>query len=153
HFALLGLLNTSAACFWLKQAGFYRGGGGIGGGLATEAGGHFWELPAAALADFSVVPMSAEWAQRLSSDGAHKAGELRTAADGANLDEEWHAAISAQEELDWQAYRAFGLVGSDFVSECEPPRLFLGERAFEIAFARRVAAGEVETVWFERHGS
>ncbi len=29
----------------------------------------------------------------------------------------------------------------------------LGERAFEIALARKIAAGEAETSWFERHGS
>ena len=29
----------------------------------------------------------------------------------------------------------------------------LGERAFEIDLARRVAAGEAQTAWFERHGS
>jgi hypothetical protein len=33
------------------------------------------------------------------------------------------------------------------------PALQLGERAFEILLARRVAAGEKETTWFERHGS
>ena len=31
--------------------------------------------------------------------------------------------------------------------------LDLGERPFEIALARRVAAGETETTWFARHGS
>ncbi|MBM4721536.1 hypothetical protein GS449_26845 [Rhodococcus hoagii] len=29
----------------------------------------------------------------------------------------------------------------------------MGERAFEIALARKIAAGEAETSWFERHGS
>ena len=29
----------------------------------------------------------------------------------------------------------------------------MGERAFEIVLARQVAAGEVETQWFARHGS
>ena len=29
----------------------------------------------------------------------------------------------------------------------------LGERAFEIVLARQMAAGELETAWFERHGS
>ena len=33
------------------------------------------------------------------------------------------------------------------------PAIRLGERAFEIVLARRIAAGEVETEWFERHGS
>ena len=35
----------------------------------------------------------------------------------------------------------------------EPPPLALGERAFEIVMARRMAAGELETTWFTRHGS
>ena len=35
----------------------------------------------------------------------------------------------------------------------EPPPLTLGERAFEIVMARRIAAGELETTWFTRHGS
>ena len=34
-----------------------------------------------------------------------------------------------------------------------PEGLELGERAFEIVLARRMAAGEVQTTWFERHGS
>ncbi len=33
------------------------------------------------------------------------------------------------------------------------PGLALGERAFEIALARAVEAGEEETAWFTRHGS
>ena len=33
------------------------------------------------------------------------------------------------------------------------PGLKLGERPFEIALARQVAAGEEQTSWFERHGS
>jgi hypothetical protein len=34
----------------------------------------------------------------------------------------------------------------------EAPELKLGERAFEIVLARKVAAGEAETQWFARHG-
>ncbi|MCZ2096657.1 MAG: hypothetical protein LC121_10395 [Anaerolineae bacterium] len=33
------------------------------------------------------------------------------------------------------------------------PEVGLGERAFEIALARRMAAGRETTTWFERHGS
>ena len=35
----------------------------------------------------------------------------------------------------------------------EPPALASGERAFEIVMARRMAAGELETTWFARHGT
>ena len=35
----------------------------------------------------------------------------------------------------------------------EPPPLKLGQRAFEIVLARKLAAGETQTMWFDRHGS
>ena len=62
--------------------------------------------------------------------------------------------IAAQERLDWEAYRWYGLVDEDMTTgaESEPP-LQLGERAFEIVLARRLASGEEETSWFTRHGS
>ena len=41
----------------------------------------------------------------------------------------------------------------DTANRREPPPLALGERAFEIVMARRMAAGELETTWFTRHGS
>ena len=37
--------------------------------------------------------------------------------------------------------------------DADPPAVRLGERAFEIVLARRVAAGETQTRWFERHGA
>jgi hypothetical protein len=70
--------------------------------------------------------------------------------------------IAWQEELDWQVYEAYGLIeASDAVSLPEgeamdaipPDGIQLGERAFEIVLARRMAAGEAQTTWFTRHGS
>jgi hypothetical protein len=63
-------------------------------------------------------------------------------------------AIAVQEELDWEVYELYGLIDEDLtLPETEVPSLQLGQRAFEIVLARRVAAGEEETTWFERHGS
>jgi hypothetical protein len=78
----------------------------------------------------------------------------------------WHATrqrmISLQEELDWQIYAAFGLIepadalhlpeGDADTPDAAPPIAF-GERAFEFVLARRMAAGEEQTTWFERHGA
>ena len=36
HFGLLGLLNSSTACFWMKQVFHDKGVGGIGGGIGDE---------------------------------------------------------------------------------------------------------------------
>jgi hypothetical protein len=65
--------------------------------------------------------------------------------------------IATQEELDWRCYRLYGLLPADGdVSTYErpvPPEVALGERAFEIVLARRIAAGTEASTWFERHGS
>ena len=65
--------------------------------------------------------------------------------------------ISLQEDLDWRCYRLYGVTDDDLCMPAgetgDTPAVRLGERAFEIVLARRVAAGEVETKWFERHGS
>ena len=55
--------------------------------------------------------------------------------------------IAVQEELDWECYRLYGLINEEFRytdetgEQREPPPLALGERAFEIVMARRMATG------------
>ena len=84
----------------------------------------------------------------------------------AQARDEWHRLrrrmIAWQEELDWQIYESYKLIeSSDLVSLPEgeagdaipPDGIHLGERAFEIVLARRMVAGDVQTTWFERHGS
>jgi hypothetical protein len=66
-------------------------------------------------------------------------------------------AVAWQEELDWSCYALYDLlpqVATGLVyGSGVPPEVLLGERAFEIVLARRVAAGLETTTWFERHGS
>jgi hypothetical protein len=61
--------------------------------------------------------------------------------------------IAIQEELDWQCYQLYGLSSESLQYQGEPPSIKLGQRAFEILMARKMAAGDLETTWFERHGS
>ena len=62
--------------------------------------------------------------------------------------------IALQEELDWQCYEVYGLVSNGVTHAGNSlPELELGQRAFEIVMARQMAAGELDTTWFERHGS
>jgi len=57
-------------------------------------------------------------------------------------------------ELDWEVYSLYGLLPDELTAPADSvPELKLGERAFEIVLARKVAAGEAETQWFARHGS
>jgi hypothetical protein len=60
--------------------------------------------------------------------------------------------IAWQEELDWHCYRLYGLTEQE-LTHPNPPEINLGERAFEIVLARRIAAGGEATTWFARHGS
>jgi hypothetical protein len=63
-------------------------------------------------------------------------------------------AVAIQEELDWECYRHYGLLKEDLTYPgADLPVLQLGQRAFEIVLARKVAAGKTSTTWFARHGS
>ena len=176
HLGLLGLLNSSVACFWLKQVCFNKGNGGIGGGISDEK----WELRyahnASQVAEF---PLSDRRPLALAHsldalirdiDACLPAARLRLAAEGSQplptrqtLDQLRdrtaslrRQAIAWQEELDWACYALYGLLPANVGAlrhDGEPPEVRLGERAFEIVLARRVAAGLETTTWFERHGS
>ena len=173
HLGLLGLLNSSVACFWLKQVCFNKGNGGIGGGISDEK----WELRyahnASQVAEFPVVDhRPVDIATRLDAQASELAASLPTALLAAPAATPTRASLDAarervaclrrqmvatQEELDWRCYRLYGLLpaGSEtpeFESET-PPEVQLGERAFEIVLARRMAAGKETSAWFERHGS
>ncbi|WP_433533791.1 BREX-2 system adenine-specific DNA-methyltransferase PglX [Micromonospora sp. CA-249363] len=169
HMELVGLLNSSTGCFWLKRVSFDRGNGGIGGGIASEDWERFYEFAGTKLQDF---PLPSAYPLELSREIDGLAQRLATvtpaavAASGVptrdRLDAaayEWHAIrgqmISLQEELDWQVYSLYGLLDEDLTSpeSVRPPMLSLGQRAFEIVLARKMAAGEAETQWFERHKS
>ncbi len=173
HLALLGVLNSSTACFWLKQSCFNKGNGGIGGGIGDEdwepryqfAGTRVEELP---------LPRSlpTERAARLDKLAAELAvvspsalceRVTPTSAVLAEARAEWvrlrGRMVAEQEELDWDVYHRYGLLSDAEAVEvmladpADVPELALGQRAFEIVLARRMAEGKVETQWFARHGS
>jgi hypothetical protein len=167
---LAGVLNSSLAAFWIKNTMMNRGGGGIGGGLATEAWERFYEHDAAKLGRFPLSrALPVELARRLDELATELSAALpeaiavygvdvpgRAGLDSARREYELTRAkmVALQEELDWQVYGLYGLAEDDLTL---PPEevlpLALGERAFEIVLAQRMAAGEVETTWFERHAS
>jgi hypothetical protein len=168
HLALLGLLNSSVGCFWLKQTLFDRGGGGIGGGLATENWERFYEHDGGKLRSFPVTETRPlEFSQQLDKLGQQYARLLPGAMVKANTpsakrlsDARTEAEtvrgrmIALQEELDWQCYHLYGVLHDDLrYAGDNLPELSLGERAFEIVLARQMSTGELETTWFERHGS
>jgi hypothetical protein len=171
HLALLGLLNSSTACFWLKQVSYPKGGdpvGDSGARVSAEGWDDRYEFTGTKLQEFPLLDeLPTERARAL--DGlARRLSELvpesivgngvptREMLDRARTEHESLRGrmIASQEELDWWVYKQFGLVDEDLTFDAsEPPCIVLGERAFEIALARRVDQGLAVTTWFERHGS
>jgi hypothetical protein len=165
HLGLLGLLNSSIACFWMKQVCFNKDGTG-------EPWEQRREFDSTKLKSFPLVEnppidlstsidRQSRQLSALQPAALLAAGPLPTRA---GLDAARHQAaelrrlmIARQEELDWRCYRLYGLLPADVTTvEVEfhaPVEVALGERAFEIVLARRVAAGQEQTTWFERHGS
>lgn len=173
HLALLGVLNSSTACFWLKQVSHNKGStvDEKGARQTTVAWENFYEFTGTKLQQFP-LPSSSPIDRARMLDGLAQrlatvtpAGRLADIPDGmtlaAGLDEArtlWHQTrerlVFLQEELDWDVYSRYGLIDEDVTYSGDGmDAIALGERAFEIALARRVAAGEEETAWFERHGS
>ncbi len=173
HLALLGALNSSTACFWLKQVSQGKGGSGLGRGLQDEEWEERYEFTGTKLQEF---PLAAELplgfgraldglAQRLKGQEPSAVCEAdvptRASLDVARAGQERirRRMIALQEELDWQVYGSYKLLSETETGQLTIddvytlPEVRLGERAFEIVLARKVAAGEAETSWFSRHGS
>ncbi len=168
YIALLGLLNSSTACFWLRQVSHDKGGGGIGGGLATEKWEHFFGFDPTKMLRFPLTetkPLAL--ARQLDLLGQQYASQLPnvTVRAGVPSAEIMRAVqseaevvrarmIARQEELDWQCYQLYGLLSDDLrYTEDDLPELACGQRAFEIVMARQMQTGALQTTWFERHGS
>jgi len=168
HLALLGLLNSSTACFWMKQTLHDKGGGGIGGGLATEHWEHFYEYTGTGLQRFPVPEqMPLPLARHLDKLEREYSASLPAATvqalppTAARLRDNRSKAevsrgrmIALQEELDWQCYQLYGLLTDDLrYAGDDLPEVAFGQRAFEIVMARQMDKGGLRTTWFERHGS
>ncbi|WP_329299353.1 BREX-2 system adenine-specific DNA-methyltransferase PglX [Streptomyces sp. NBC_00659] len=162
HFGLLGLLNSSTACFWLKMNCHDKGIRGEGGGFTSDDwerfyqfnGGNIENFPLPAKCPASITERLDALAQDLTvTDSATPAAPTLREAQ-ANWRSTRAQMIALQEELDWQVYSLYNLHAEDLrAPEAEVPELALGERAFEIALARRVENGEASGEWFKRHGA
>jgi hypothetical protein len=168
HLSLLGVLNSSTACFWMKQVFHNKGSQGVQEGIKAEAWERFFDhdgtklkefpLPydlnttTACLLDRLAMDLASVTPAAVAASTVPSVGRLAEAACRDNdLREQM---IAVQEHLDWEVYRRYGLIGEDLTTDDDPePPLRLGERAFEIVLARRMAAGEENTTWFARHGA
>ncbi|MFI9462619.1 BREX-2 system adenine-specific DNA-methyltransferase PglX [Streptomyces xiamenensis] len=166
----LGVLNSSSVCFWLKMNCHDKGIRGEGGGFTSSEWERFYQIKGANLGRIPLpAPFSSELVRHLDTLAQDLARVspltlttlLELAPTASSLREyrtQWEfiraRMVSLQEELDWQVYSLYKLHGEDLrAPEAEVPELALGERAFEIVLARKVAKGEASGEWFKRHGS
>lgn len=192
---LIGCLNSSVTCFWLKQVCHCKGGGGIGGGIAAEAWERFYTVNGTKLQRLPLPRQKPLRDAQKADDCAQRLSALEPFASICHWQEQVDATVSnslrgvlskaqtastlirgemirLQEDLDWQCYQLYGLIEEELVScqssvvseageqidhcELKTENFFtiqLGQRAFEIVMARKMAAGKLETTWFRRHGS
>ncbi|AXE23436.1 BREX-2 system adenine-specific DNA-methyltransferase PglX [Streptomyces globosus] len=175
HLRLLGLLNSSTACFWMKQVNYGGGGdpiGGDGARVSAQPWSERFQFNSGVLQEF---PLPSNYPTKLgaaldtltqqlsaTSPSAVTVDSIFTSSTLREAKASWLATrarmIALQEELDWQVYSLYDLHSADLRVSDDPeltdiPELSLGERAFEIVLARRVAAGEASDEWFTRHGS
>ncbi|MFI0467725.1 BREX-2 system adenine-specific DNA-methyltransferase PglX [Saccharopolyspora sp. 5N102] len=171
HLALLGVLNSSAACFWLKQVSHNKGRPGAEQAGADEPWEHRFEFAGTKLQDF---PLPAELPTKLAGDLDSLAQQLslnepssvlsesaptRDLLDNARAEHDRIRGrmVALQEELDWRVYCSYRLLNdlefSDLVVAGwdDVPVLSANERAFAISLARRMKAGETTTTWFSHH--
>lgn len=168
HRALVGLLNSAVACFWMKQVFYCKGAGGVNEGFKAEAWERFFEFDGTKLKQFPIPEGTAlPWAEHLDALAqellanlpaavAERGTPTRAALDEARkrVDALRAEMVAVQEELDWRCLHLYSVTAEDLSlpPDAVPP-IDRGQRAFEIVLARKIAAGGAQTSWFTRHGS
>ena len=174
HLGLLGTLNSSTASFWLTENSHNKGEGGgarVDAGYSTmgsEKWKNTFQFSGTTLKDFPLSPAAPlergrridtlarqlaaqEPAAAIEANGATRSTIDTARAEYARIKT---LMIAEQEELDWEVYHQYRLIDEDLTLPVgQAPGIILGERAFEIALAWKIAAGGTESEWFIRHGS
>ncbi|MBR9910595.1 MAG: BREX-2 system adenine-specific DNA-methyltransferase PglX [Gammaproteobacteria bacterium] len=174
HYTLLGLLNSSLACFWMKQVFYPKGGdhvGNAGARVRKTLWDERYDHAGTGMMNFPVPKVENQVTKFLAENLDNIAlllkncspenilscvnTDISKALNKAMIEDfgMWTQMIALQEELDWYIYFNYGLIGEAIYCKEDMPEVKLGERAFEIHLARKIAAGEIESTWFERHGS
>ncbi|MFG3657078.1 BREX-2 system adenine-specific DNA-methyltransferase PglX [Streptomyces sp. NPDC047706] len=175
HLELLGVLNSSTACFWLKQVSQDKGNRGGERSTGRYAWESFYEFTGTKLQEFPLperLPLMLGHVLDSLAQELEQCEPFSVLESGvptrARLNEAYaqyartrRRMIALQEELDWHVYGLYGLLSDGEVARTtvrspaadEIPEVELGERAFEIVIAPRSASDEAVEQWFERHGS
>ncbi|MDL4820778.1 BREX-2 system adenine-specific DNA-methyltransferase PglX [Actinomadura opuntiae] len=166
HTAILAILNSSVACFWLKQVCQTKANATASSGIADQPWSWNFQFSATKVDRFPLpeqlpvelgIKMDAlarefehSSASRISEEDVPTRANLQELHDRNRKVRE--RAIALQEELDWKVYCQFNILDDEVTCALESvPNVKFGERAFEIVLARKLQESEVETKWFERH--
>ncbi|CAM3438791.1 BREX-2 system adenine-specific DNA-methyltransferase PglX [Mycobacterium frederiksbergense] len=165
HLRLIGVLNSSVACFWLKQNCFNKGRPGAEQAGADEPWEHRYQFNGTTVGDIP-LPASTPIEQAKMLDELARSIQQQTprevvsgttpsasalAAARAEYDRLRGLMIAHQEELDWDYYRIYGLIDEGFTYAGDVPPIAPAERSFAIDLARQVSEGELDTTWFKHH--
>ncbi|MEU5542557.1 BREX-2 system adenine-specific DNA-methyltransferase PglX [Streptomyces sioyaensis] len=171
YLRLLGLLNSSSACFWLKMVSHNKGNATASSGMPDQPWSWNYEFTGTKLEEF---PLPATYPTALSraldtlsqqlaatSPITLTVNAIPTTPALREAQATWLSTrarmIALQEELDWQVYSLYNLHPEDLRVSNNPndpsiPEIAPGQRAFEIVLARKIERGEVTTKWFSHHG-
>ncbi|WP_097880355.1 BREX-2 system adenine-specific DNA-methyltransferase PglX [Streptomyces sp. st140] len=166
HVRLLGLLNSSTTCFWLKQVSHSKGNSTAASGMPDQPWSWNYEFTGTKLEEFPVpseypteiaARLDAE-SQRLATFSPAEVVKMATptVATLRESSNSWHSTraqmIALQEELDWAVYSIYNLHPVNLTTRIsEIPEISPGQRAFEILLARRIKLREISTKWFSHH--
>jgi len=131
HLELLGLLNSSTACFWMKQVFHNKGRPGAEQAGADEPWEHRYEFDSTKLHQFPVPSEKPLELAKVLDTLAQRLAQLepqslatRLVPTGSALEDARLEALSLrasmialQEELDWKCYNLYGLLDEDLSHE------------------------------------
>jgi hypothetical protein len=167
YLALLAYLNSSTACFWMKQVFMNKGGSGIGRGIQDEAwearfqfdGTKLRQLPVfrserlarlgRALDERAERRLRCSAARVLKDFSSESSSELQQALDREYAEDRGllEEMVGLQEAIDWEVYALMGLARHEQPA-VELRRVRPGERSFE----HRILIEADSTQWFVRNG-
>lgn len=164
HLALLAYLNSSTACFWMKQVFYPKGGDqmGDGGRLSATSWEDRYEFAGTALLQLPIPPLGSlvSFGAKLDALAMRRASlkpstllgrkDWPSKVEASRVEEAalFAELVATQEALDWEVYRLFELASDDQAEIDRTDRP--GQRAFERLLWDRTGPTDPDRAWFSR---